>query len=87
MTSSYSGVAFKHVTTPVGLLGPYLLPLAGVGTSKYTVPSLCFIAVPVLGDCHIHDSKLDSSRLWAPIIVSERRTFHFFHVILVEMFV
>ena len=29
------------------------------------------MAVPVSGDCHIHDSKLEPSRLLAPFIVSE----------------
>ena len=49
-----------------------------MGRSKKTAPSLCFKAVPVLGDCCIHDSILESARFGNLNIVSEKATFPFY---------
>ena len=55
---------------------------------KKTGPSLCFKAVPVLGDCCIHDSILESARFGHLDIVLEKALFlSIFCVIPIEMFV
>ena len=59
VTSFSPGVARKLYSTLVGFLGTYLLPLAGAGTSKKTMPSLCFMAVSVSKDCYNYNFQLE----------------------------